>query len=69
MTTSATPTPRQFAAIPRHPTLDDARAFMEFLSSEHPDLHTAIVYAELAYANADQNFNPESQALDELDED
>jgi len=69
MTISPSPAPRQFVAIPRHPTLDDARAFMEFLASEHPDLHAAIVSAELAYANANRDLNPGSPAPGESDED
>lgn len=55
MTTSTSSTPRQFVAIPRHPTLEDADAFMEFLESEHPNLHAAIMSAELAYANANRD--------------
>ncbi len=69
MTTSPSPTPRQFVAIPRYSTLDDARAFMEFLAIEHPDLHAAIVSAELAFANANRDLNPGSPAPGESAED
>lgn len=69
MTISPSPTPRQFVAIPRHPTLDDARAFMEFLESERPDLHSAILSAELAYTIANRELNQGTQAPDESDED
>lgn len=69
MTTSASSTPRQFVAIPRRPTLDDARAFMEFLAREHPDLHAAIVSVELAYAIANEDLNPGSPEPGESGED
>lgn len=69
MTVSPSPTPHQFVAIPRHPTLDDVRAYMEFLAREHLELHAAIVSAELAYANANRDLNPGSPAPGESAED
>lgn len=69
MTPSAPSTPCQFVAIPRHPTLGDARAFMEFLAREHPDLHSAIVSAELAYTITNEDLNPGSPAPGESGED
>ncbi len=62
MTAQDTPVEHQLVAIPRHPTLGDVRAYMEFLAREHPELHAAIVSAELAYANASQGLNPGSPA-------
>lgn len=69
MTIQDTPLEHQLVAIPRHPTRDDVHAYMEFLACEHPNLHTAIMSAELAYANTSQDLNPRSPAPDESSED
>lgn len=69
MTIQDTPVEQQFVAIPRHPTLDDVHAYMEFLTREHPDLHDVILTAEFGYANARQDLNPENRAPDESGED
>lgn len=58
---------RPMVAIPRHPTIKDAHAFMEFLAEERPQLYEALDAVERAYRTLGVDFGSDSRDPDESD--
>lgn len=67
MNTARNYSARPMVAIPRNPTIEDAQAFMEFLSEKHPQLHEAIDAVERAYRVRGLDLRTDNQVLDESD--
>lgn len=59
---------RPMVAIPRNPTIKDARALMEFIAQEHPQLYEAIDAVERAYRMLGRDLSSATRVPDESDE-
>lgn len=67
MNSSRNPATRPMVAIPRNPTIEDARAFMEFLAQERPQLYEALETVEQDYRARSRGLSSEKRVPDESD--